>query len=229
MQRISLVQPGGHVGSQPRPLNRNLFEEFRALANEFERAIGETGSAAELRIDFDNFRRLDVSRQHKAIENLARFHEPLRGSISVLGEHPGHFYLRSALRKFGWKLKPDVFEKLCASDVVEIWGADCTLKMANIRFLQVCSYSLEHALAHEFWELFERDPSITDGLIKIHGSVMRGETGAVERPFRAHYVSEIESRERRRFFVTPGLVAPVFDAKSGRREAVLTSFDVKVL
>lgn len=189
------------------------FSEYLPLLTDFQEVALK--SKLDLSIVFDTnhrsrFEALTSAQKLKLIERLTLINELLEGSVRVLGAHKSHFYLRAALKKFGWKVDPSTFEMIGEHDTVEIYGLDMALKIANMRFLQLCSYPLEDILSREFYELFNRDSEITKSLLGHWPKMMKREVTLVTDLGPDHMVSEAFSIRRNRFWVQSKVLAPVY-------------------
>ncbi len=207
------------------------FASYSDELKRFEKAALQGRLDLATRIDGKNHERfaaLNEDCRWKLISRLSLLNEVLDNSVRILGTHPGHFYLRSSLKKFGWSVPPDVYELIGKDDTIEIYGTDFSLKTANIRFLQVCSYTLEEILTHEFFELFSRDSKIAEGLMKHWPTLASGEAEIITDLGPPHLVQETFSQKRKQFWVESKVLARVSD-QSGRVVGPLYSATVSVL
>lgn len=171
---------------------------------------------------------LSATAQLKVLGRMKMINQLLSSSIHLLGSHKGHFYLRTALKKFGWRVPAEIYDSLGENDTIEVYGTDLTLRVANLRFVEVCSYSLEDVLQHEFYELFDRDEKIATHLVSSAHAMFGGKTEIQYELGPDHVVSEKFSDERRKFWVKSRFLSPVFD-NSDRVVGVLYSATVELL
>ena len=233
MQRQAANQMGsamnGIVNFIPEDDRADLLSEYFFMFKSLNKQLALAG-LSEIPLDAEAIGRisLDSKEQLKRhIEKLGEMVEVLTASVRVLGLHPSHFYLRSALKKFGWQIDADAFESLGERDTIEIYGADFSLKLANLRFIEVCSYSFDEVMRHQFFALFERDQLITQKLLEAAGKLFRGELKTTRDLGPDHVVRERFSKRRRSFWMKPQL-ATVVRSKSKAIEAILYSATVSV-
>lgn len=76
------------------------------------------------------------------------------------------------------KLHPpsDLMEQIRDDEVIEIYNSDFVQVFRNMRFFEICSYSLDDLLCRPFWELVNREDSVTALVVKeatvlLNGSV----------------------------------------------------------
>jgi hypothetical protein len=208
-----------------------LFSDYLPLLEKFQQTA--LLAKVDLATTFDNqhrerFDALSIERRQSLIRRIGLISEVLENSVRLLGSHKGHFYLRAALKKFGWKIDQAALELIGENDTIEIYGTDFSLKIANMRFLQVCSYTLEDVLSREFFELFERDSKITQHLLGHWPKMSEGKLSYSTDLGPDHLVSEAFSMRRKQFWVESKVLAAVKDL-NGNVVGPLYSASVRVL
>jgi hypothetical protein len=133
----------------------------------------------------------------------------LEGSVATLGKHQSHFFLRTVMKRYGWKIDARVFDRIDETDTVEIYGTDFSLKCANIRFLQLCSYTLEEVLSYPFHELYERDQLVIKKYIEAGTEIFAGRSDLVTDLGPDHLMTEIFSSRKKSFWIKTKFLAPV--------------------
>jgi len=125
-----------------------------------------------------------------------------------------------------WVLNDDIIDKLAADDVVEIYNHNIKTVFRSINYFKSCSYSLLEVFSNDFWQLYEKDTKIIQGLSNKRGMLLRGEiqdTIKLEVP--NHTIKEKFSTELRTYMVEQKYMSPVRN-ESGQPIAVLKSFKI---
>ena len=80
------------------------------------------------------------------------------------------------LARLGLIPQEDIFDKLDKSDVIEIYDKQSIQLYRNLNFFDLVSYSLDDILNRPWWDLYERDPKVTEKLFEIGAGVLSGRT-----------------------------------------------------
>jgi hypothetical protein len=144
--------------------------------------------------NFSSYYHLMSSSQHAGIE----LHETKRlvwNILKLVGLRPCH----------------DLLDKIDEQDVIEIYNNEFLQIFRNLKFMEICSYSMLDTLSHSWSELFMRPASITESLIKrvqftLSGEVKNTLTANVEE----HFLHEIFSTRRNFFRINQKYISPVF-------------------
>jgi transcriptional regulator with XRE-family HTH domain len=126
------------------------------------------------------------------------------------------------------KLRPtsEFFSLLEKGDIVELYGLDFVQIFRTFDMFKYLSYSLDQIFSYEFWELFKRDPSITEETISIAKKYISGEIRSIHWPeFQDHVVEEIFSLRKNKAKIRHKFFAPFFDNK-GNLKAIGSVFKI---
>jgi len=116
------------------------------------------------------------------------------------------------------KLRPtkDLFSILEDDDVIEIYQLpQCVQIFRNMRFYQVCSYTLDEILCRPFWDLYHRDESVTQAImekVSIAASRKKPQTMAYE--IDPYVLTEIDSTGHFVSMVENKFLSPLFDGQN---------------
>lgn len=78
-------------------------------------------------------------------------------------------------RRLGVTPASDLFSYITNESVIEIYNDKSTQVFRNLCFFEVCSYTLEELFCRPWWELYQRDNSITQRLFAAAVNILRGE------------------------------------------------------
>lgn len=124
------------------------------------------------------------------------------------------------------KLRPchDVLEKIQENDVVEIYNTDHIQIFRNLRFFELCSYSIFDVLVYEWTTLYERNATIQAAILdQTQETLNTGRRTINYKNIEPHLLLERFSPEKRKFLIEMGMHSPLFrpDSYCIRPEAVL--------
>jgi hypothetical protein len=173
------------LGIRVFPYSETGWERYASLPKKTRQSIYS---------NFSSYYDLMSSSQHSGIE----LHESKRlvwNILKLLGMRPCH----------------DLLDKIDEQDVIEIYSSDFLQVFRNLKFMEICSYSMLDTLTHSWSELFMRPSTVTDSLIKrvqftLSGDVKNTLTADVEE----HFLHEIFSTSRNFFRINQKYISPVF-------------------
>ncbi|AFX99886.1 hypothetical protein [Bdellovibrio bacteriovorus] len=109
-----------------------------------------------------------------------------------------------ALRRWGLIPASDFFDKLQEADSVEVYTEEGLQVFRNLRFFEVCTYTLEELYSLEWWKLYGREESVTRDLFSISLDLINGRiAGTLNFDTGKHDLWELSSEGMRRFVVEP--------------------------
>ncbi len=160
----------------------------------------------------ENLRRRSENHKERVLENFRSYYEICAETIKE------GFHLRDSLqlawRAFGkLKLLPpsDIFDKIDLDcDVIEIYSPEGIQIFRNLRFFDICSYTLDEIFAYDWPELYSRELAITQGILSLVEKMFEGKI-QVTTPanIEIHTVKEIFSEERNEYIIEQKLFSPV--------------------
>lgn len=107
-------------------------------------------------------------------------------------------------------------------EVIEIHNHEFVQVYRNLNFFSLCSYTLDDLLCRPFWQLFQRDESVTNGLVEVGKNVFSSAApGTQHLHLGEHTVLEIDSPGRFLSVIQHRVVAPLSDAQ-GRVSAAVS-------
>lgn len=138
-----------------------------------------------------------------------------------------HNFLRVSLQQMGMHCPDDFLSTFEHDDLIEGYDLNNIQIFRNLKYMQVCGYSLEDVLTHSWPELYERSSRITDELLgNIRGVFESGQTTALK--ISTHYMKERISKNRQVSEVTFRYMAPIF-SRPGVPVGVLVSSRARIV
>ncbi|NJL24241.1 MAG: hypothetical protein HC902_03040 [Calothrix sp. SM1_5_4] len=71
------------------------------------------------------------------------------------------------MRELGLRPTADLFGELDKSDIIEIYSEEHIQLFRTFNMFECISYSLDELFSYEWWDLFQRDPAITEQLTQV--------------------------------------------------------------
>ncbi|KYG63706.1 hypothetical protein AZI86_12820 [Bdellovibrio bacteriovorus] len=165
------------------------------------------------------FRNLSFEEQFKAVQkielnceifsSIVREKQDLRSSSSVVWK---------SMNCLGLRPPSDFFDKLTDDDVVQVYSKDNVHRFSNLKFFEVCSYTLEHIYALPWDVLWKRDEEDTKYLLNCVAEVLGSDaktTHVFHQP--PHRTLEASSVFRYEALYALKCIAPLFDRVTGER------------
>lgn len=120
------------------------------------------------------------------------------------------FLLWRMFQKLGVHPPSELMSEMRSGEVIEIHNGEFLQVYRNLRFFELCSYTLDDLLCRPFWQLFQRDEAVTESLIKMGQSVFGGDTqGVLKLETPEHVVLEIDSEARLLSVIQHRIAAPL--------------------
>lgn len=113
------------------------------------------------------------------------------------------------------KLHPpsDLMQEIKEGEVIEIYNSDFVQIFRNLRFFEICSYTLDELLSRPLWELVEREESITGMIVHQASKLLSGTiNGLFQFDVPEHSIYERESVGRNKITVKLTIGAPLWNA-----------------
>lgn len=129
-----------------------------------------------------------------------------------------------AIRSLNLRPLSDVFSHLKADDIIEIYDEDHVQIFRTFDFLKCVSYSLDEVHTHSWWELYERDQTVTEKMIGVATSVISEKKPVtILAPFAHHQTRETFSPRLRTAQIESRLVSTLVDSQ-GTPRAYINAF-----
>jgi hypothetical protein len=144
---------------------QRLVEEFSAFAEaEGIEVVPYKGEGPS------HFRALPEALQQSTLHHFEAYVEAAR-EVRAQGEslHNDQLFLWRIFKKLRAHAPNDFLGQLAEGEVIEIHNSEFVQIYRNLHFFSLCSYTLDDLLCRPFWELYERDESIAQHLIRIAG------------------------------------------------------------
>ncbi|MNL12871.1 hypothetical protein D3C87_1337520 [compost metagenome] len=205
-------------------------EQFLVLANELCTLLKVEGVTCRAALPgLPYFSKLHDDKKAEIIEHL-QFYLELCDSQIAEGYRikDSLTFTWRALKKLNLVPPSDMFSYVTDQDVIEIYDGEGRQLYRNFRFFECCSYSLEELYSVEWWNLFDRDLKITQGLFSIVDKVFAGELkNIVDAQVESHPVIEKISEQKLEILYEKAFIGPLFRDK--KAEAVVAIVRGRVL
>jgi hypothetical protein len=193
----------------------DLEHRLRTLTEAFANQAARDGIRIlpHREIAWERFRSLPIEKQIKKVNDFSKFYricaEAVNAGVS-LGS--GVELVKRAISKLGLRTCDGLYEQMDDSDVIELYHKDFTQVFRNLEMMKICSYSLLDLCVYEWPELFKRSHALTQQLIQLAQEIISGRISTTifceEMP--DHFLEEIFSPGRHKFFVEQKLLTPLF-------------------
>lgn len=207
-----------------------VIQELKGLVYHLAWILKEEGLSVQpcrRENDFNRFLTFSPEHRNSSLVRLKRYVdvcEMTRKQGHSLANH--HAFLWNMLKEMGYVPHSEMFGVLEDQDIVEIYDNSLIQVFRNLRFFEICSYSLVELLTYEFPELYYREDSITQRLLKQVFSLLNEEQFKVlkaDAPL--HRVQETFSDHKNEYFIRQKYIAPLRDRVS-RSIAIVGTFEV---
>lgn len=118
--------------------------------------------------------------------------------------------LWSSLRHYGLIPHSDLMNYITDDMVVELYTAEGNQLYRNMKFLEVCSYTLADVFMHPWYELFERNDEMVSDIDKEVAAILMPGSSTIASTLKPHRIVEAFSEERLEIEMTFKYWSPVF-------------------
>ncbi|MDB5036697.1 MAG: hypothetical protein JWQ35_225 [Bacteriovoracaceae bacterium] len=202
-------------------------EWFKELAYKNEININAKQSPGAIQ----EFAQMSAEKQNKILFNFDSY-------LSHLRRAGAQRIQMNESRKLTWaclshlNLRPchDVFDKIKEDEVIEIYNRDHIQIFRNLRFFELCSYSVYDILVFDWPTLYYRNAKILEKVFEqTQKSFNSGSSTKSYENIPIHELTERFSDEKRSFSIEMGVHSPLFrtDREGGAPDAVLLSLKAK--
>lgn len=219
--------PSNETVSHLETENRLCVEKFTLLKSktlELQEILKSSGIHVE--VSETPFKKLvgkDSQFLDLILRNLDTRVEIIRSAITQdisLDDNKGLFWV--ACRRFNLRPDNETIERIRDEDVMEIYNMDVVQTFSNFKFWNLCSYPIDQILTEEFYALFERPGTITEGIMSTFGKVLQSRKLS-DYQLPDHIVKELYSTKNYQFKVQNNFLAPLFDRADGSVAAVIST------
>lgn len=131
-----------------------------------------------------------------------------------------------ALRQFNLRPHSELFNHLTDEHIVEIYNENSIQVYRSFNLFQYLSYSVSDIFSHEWWELYTRDNTVFDQMLKMNDHLLDGSlTGVVKTNYPDHWVEEIFSPEKLRATMRHDLFSPLTNPDK-KNTAFISAFKI---
>jgi hypothetical protein len=136
--------------------------------------------------------------------------------------------LHLAVKSMGLSIDSSFYEQVSRSDIVEIYGHDHVQIFRSFNFFRICSYDLDDVLSHQWFELYERDESITNALLETWYEHIGSSRSVTKMSVAPHVMRERFSKNRNAVFMKFKYIATIYSGPAAKDALIVTS-DVQPL
>lgn len=164
----------------------------------------------------DHYSHLSNSQKKLSLSDSTKYLESLTASEfskeNEITEHPDRGEaLWLALRFFGLRPTSDLFENLTLDDSIEVYNSAGIQIWRNLRFMEVCSYSLEEIFCYTWQERYNRSDEATNQIINLISKFSPSSPKSVHCQIK-NVLYEVFSEKKLVIDVTHKLLSPVFNS-----------------
>ena len=149
-----------------------LFFHAAQKISEYGKDLGIRITAA-IDSTLPEFRKLSSNDQQSAVEKIEANLDVFASVVASGGNLSSPNTIAwMACQKLGYTPPSDFFSKLTDEDVIEIYSKDGLHQFANLKFFEICSYTLEQLYTlpwHTLWQREEKDVAL---LMSLPGIVL---------------------------------------------------------
>lgn len=216
---------------------KNLFVEseiendrFKALAQQLSLMLSKEGVRVRTYAQgLPYFSKLTEEKKRTANYHLEFYVELCKEQMSEgYSLKDGPTFVWRALRKLNLIPRSDLFQYFNEDSVIEIYSNENVQLFRNLNFFRFCSYTLEELHSREWWLLFDRDASITDGLVGYATKIFTDEIKENFVPqIPLHIVRELESADKLVTEIEFTVMGPLL--KNKRAAALIVAENPKII
>jgi hypothetical protein len=202
-------------------LSRSVQFESGTSADEFKRlieGIAEFARRAGLKVQagtersWAHYRSLPQTQKAEIFVSAKNYFEICEATIkegSQISETASLLWM--SLKHFGLFPGSDLMDRLTNDMVVEVYNQDGIQIFRNMKFMEVCSYTIADVFIYPWWELFKRNDELLNDLKHEIGQVLEGKTNKLlESKIRRHRIVESFSVEQSEIEMKIAFFGPIF-------------------
>lgn len=193
-----------------------LIEDFRSLTRRFCQILESVGieQAAHGTEGPQYFAKLPPEQQIATIANFHRYLQVVESELSLgVTPHQESQLLWSMLSRLKLRPNSDLFRQVKDDDIVEIYETAGFVQVyRSLRFFKVCSYDLDDILCRPWYELYERDSSVTSKIFQTVSLASKpGNQSSIAYDLGPQELREVDSKNNFHWLQEMRLVSPLFD------------------
>ncbi|MFM6929167.1 MAG: hypothetical protein ACKOX6_11925 [Bdellovibrio sp.] len=191
----------------------SLLTKFRTHAENITLAIQDEGIVIRpyASRSLPYFCLLSTSEQIDVVENISNcdaIYQEARKSGGTLKDN--RLLLKTALKKFGWHIDPEFYEKIHDDHMIEIYNLNQTQVFRGFRFFCFSSYTLEDLYCRKWYHLYDRTEEDQQYMFKTVGEFLQqSPPQAMQLEPRAQRIRELATLERLSNYSTIEWLVPV--------------------
>jgi hypothetical protein len=191
-------------------------DKFRRTSEQISLLLNKEGVPAPLPFHDESlvhFKALSNKQQQTAIRNIGN-HLKILEYVVKSGESLKNEQqiLWRALKLFNMRPKFDIFSFLDSKYAIELYDCHGIQLWSNIRFMEVCSYTLEEMFCYSWQDRYKRDEEATGKILKVLDEMLISESPQTVRPQIENRLIESFSTERFIIDVVHDYMSPVMGA-----------------
>jgi len=215
---ISLCQNKSAQIEQFLALSAKTRQQLAGVINKYPAAIG----------DIEHLKQVSAEQLQNAIVSLQGFSLSL-SECAETGVNPwdDRRFLELCLKQLKMTVSQEYLDNLASDDIVEGYTLENIQIFRNMRFMEICGYSLEDVLTFPWPNLYERSTTITDKVLERVREAIET-TRVLAANTENHYMKERASSTRQVVEVGFRYIGPLFSSP-GKPSGYLISCRAKML
>ena len=156
---------------------------------------------------------LSNSEQTEVVENIAAY-DAICKEVHAAGSSlkDNKLLLKTALKKFGWTIPSDTYDKITDEHMIEIYNLNHTQIFRGFRFFCFSSYTLEDIYCRKWYHLYDRLEDDQQFMIKVANEfIHQSPPKAMRLEPRAQIIRELATLERLSNYSTIEWLIPVLN------------------
>lgn len=200
------------------------IDEIKDIALKFDIQVKTYDEASK-----KHFESLPLKDQMTIQHNLGQYLQLLKHTVP---ENPHQKvtnadFFKSVLSYFDYEVDPTFFEHLQENQTIEIYNTSNIQLFRNFNYFELSSYSLLHLISFQWFELFERDPKITEKILTGGREVLASQQKTKKWNIPKHELKEILLGDTPKTLVVEnGTITPVFQKSDNKIIGVVNTLTV---
>lgn len=165
---------------------------------------------------------LSTSEQKDVIDNISAYNAICKEVHDAGGSlKDNKLLLKTALKKFGWSVEPETYDKFTDDHMLEIYNLQYTQVFRSFRFFCFSSYTLEDIYCRKWYHLYDRQEHDQQYMLKVANDfIQQSPPKTMQLEIRPQLIRELATLERLSNYSTIEWLVPVL--KDGQLMGVMT-------
>lgn len=208
----------------PNVSDESLSSQFVELADSIARIGRQCGVQI---VPYRNkslpfFSKISLESQRKVIAKMGTLQTIYLQTFASIGSFDHRTLIWTALKHFNLQPPSDFFDKVSSEDVVEIYDDQNVQLFSNLKFFDLCSYTLEEVNCMDWPELWDRDEKAFQEVLEaVRISFSESVTNTVPLAYVPHIITERRSALQLQLKYEMTCIAPAWNRSTKKKEAFI--------